>query len=271
MCALSSTPARADNYERNIDGFKFKFRNLQNDEHMSVDVSKSGRKLLHKVGNRFFLVSLDDIGGSYGRDLSKPVVVKDLNGDGVKDIVIQHWTRGVHCCYTYEIYSLDRNFRKLWHNDAGNGHLEITFKPPGGAILEVGENAFTYWRTGFAQSPMPPIKWVWNKSKGRFKIDLAVMKKPVDKPLFDRIKAQPFDYETEKLFVELVYSGNRDAAMDLLSVVPEAERNEFLNAFASQIKFSKHFAELAPLLGNPHEPWPQGGRLNPVAPKAPKK
>jgi hypothetical protein len=260
MFALCSTPAGADDwkqeYEQDIDGFKFQFRYLEEDKYMSVDVSKSGRNLLHKVGDRYFLVSLDDIGGSYGRDLTKPVVVKDLNGDGVNDVIIQHWTTGAHCCYTYEIYTLDKQFKKIWHNDAGNGHLDVmTFRPQGGAVLEVGENAFTYWRTGFAQSPMPPIKWVWDKAKGRFKIDLALMKEPVDKPRFDRIKNQPFDYETEKLFVELIYSGNRDAAMDLMAGVPEPERTEFLKSFAHRFRKSKHFAELSPLL--------KGGRLNP--------
>ena len=87
-----------------------------------------------------------------------PVTGKDVNGDGQPDAVLEGWSGGAHCCYTYWIVSLGdspRVIRKIFNQD----HIQFLDLNKDGKIeLVTTESAFDYFdNLCFACSPFVEV------------------------------------------------------------------------------------------------------------------
>ncbi|HEY9713959.1 MAG TPA: hypothetical protein V6C72_10845, partial [Chroococcales cyanobacterium] len=105
-------------------------------DRLGVDASQSQRLYIRKrwkpmldvSGYGYALVDPAADQPNLGYEGPSPPPLYDLTGDGIHDLVIRLWTGGAHCCYTYDIYSLDAKFKHIWHFSAGDGHM-LTMRP----------------------------------------------------------------------------------------------------------------------------------------------
>ena len=89
---------------------------------------------------------------------------RDINGDGVADLVVDEWSGGAHCCYETTIYSLEQRPRPLLSLQAGNCGPGELLDLDGDGRLEVvtcdDRWAATY--CPFAFSPMPRVVFAYD-------------------------------------------------------------------------------------------------------------
>ena len=53
-------------------------------------------------------------------ELHLPPPGKDINGDGIPDLVVEEFSGGAHCCSSYLIFSLGKEFKKLTVGEGEN-------------------------------------------------------------------------------------------------------------------------------------------------------
>lgn len=127
-----------------------------------LQIWRGNKKLAeHKASGGVWIFSLDRQEQSFEIKPTDKVDVRDLTGDGIKDLIVQEWSGGAHCCYTFDIYSLGPSLKHIWHHAAGNGHLHVAL-PPKGLLpkLEV-ENDREHIETGAPLSDMPLDIYQW--------------------------------------------------------------------------------------------------------------
>lgn len=231
-----------------ISGYTFVFRKFNWNSQFGtiLEIKKGKRRLLRRQGHGLWIFSMDKQAESFDLKPGDPVRVADLNGDGVKDVVIQEWSGGAHCCYTYDIYSLQPgNLRTIWHFDGGDGHLAIEAPKKGTAVLVIEDASFAYWATSFADAPMPKVYLRW--TNGAFRVDAKRMRKPVDLQKFKQCAADPNSSASLRYFVQLVYEGHADQALQLLVKLSPQERKEFLKGFNEHFRKSPLYLQIAAL------------------------
>jgi hypothetical protein len=139
------------------------------------------------------------------------------------------------------------------HFDAANSGLGALRKSPkGGLLFETADNAWAYWRTSFAESPLPRLIMEFDNNKLRPNFDL--MKKPAPSIASLRTKAraerakvstEPYtsdegsmEYPFWAEMLDLIYSGNEQAAWQYFEMVwpPKRQGKElFLKDFKAQL------------------------------------
>ncbi len=180
------------------------------------------------VGDHFFLPppapqSTDE------PDFALPPAGADVTGQGRPDVVVQFWSGGVHCCYTYLVFELgptpgrialvdtvatqDSPARftagSVGRQPGGASNGSVGRQPGGvgsvgrqpGGVGSVGRQpggvsitdmTFAYWNASFGASPRPPVVMTWRD--GRFRADADRMRRPPPTDaefaaLVDRLKA----------------------------------------------------------------------------------
>jgi hypothetical protein len=82
----------------------------------------------------------------------------DVNGDGIPDVVLEAFSGGVHCCWTYYFFSLGPQpglFLKLENNRDASFFWD---KKPGQMYMEIQDGAFDYFdEVCHACSPFPLV------------------------------------------------------------------------------------------------------------------
>jgi len=143
-----------------------------------LEIWKGKKKLREMRAHDLWIYSLDKQAESFELKPTDPVIVRDLTGDGVKDVIIQSWSGGAHCCYTFDVFSLGKELHRIWHHEAGNGHLFVSLVGATGSAatlarksslptLEV-QNDAEHIRTGAPLSDMPLDIYRW--SSGKFRV-----------------------------------------------------------------------------------------------------
>lgn len=151
----------------------------------SFEVRRKGRTVLSRSGYRFYVGRFPDEEDSFPRDK----IGKDINGDGVPDIVVWEWTGGVHACFLAHVVELRGDCRVLTTIDGvdsiphfqdldGDGKLEVV----------VRDCTYAYWPGCFASSPLPEVILRWQKGKYHVASDLMKRGRLFDAGLRERAK-----------------------------------------------------------------------------------
>jgi hypothetical protein len=158
--ATQGTVVATLSYQQGSDSFgNATFANLR------LQISRVGAAVYERpVSSRYCESSCDP--EAFG---ASPLAVKDLEGNGQSEVVLDLNTGGAHCCTVVQVFSydahvssyrlLERNFGDpgaLLTDVAGDGHLEF----------ESADDRFAYAFTSFAYSALPPQ--IWRLRKGRF-------------------------------------------------------------------------------------------------------
>jgi hypothetical protein len=249
---------------RDISGYRIVFRdyNWKGDDGVVFQVYKGKTKLLERRAHSLFLFDIEKQAESYAVKDSALIKCADLTGDGVIDLVVQEWSGGAYGCYKYDIYSLGKSFKQIWHHDAVYGHLRLEFPAKKQAQLVVEDTTFCNFKSsaqGSGARPKVYLSW-----RNGFKVErastiaaaIASAKKiaEADNSNIDSIgntcTAGNTDPESEagaRLFVELIYSGEAAKALALLNELESGPKRDYLNVFFSTFRTSPFFHEIISL------------------------
>lgn len=255
--SLNSAPAQAYVLKKktwNCDGLVFTKTNSNWNGEFSatIEVRKNGKLLLRRQAHDLWLWTLKN--GEFveaeEKDAFKTI---DLNGDGIKDFVIRQWSGGAYCCYTYEVFSTAKHCPRLWFDDAKCAHLKI-LRPKNRqpVVLAMEDGSFLYWRTYSLGGPRPVVYLTWRNKPASSSppiLDQKRMLRPIDQTKFSRLRSAPLNEEKERFFIDLVYSGHSDAALELIANVSEMERTEFKNSFVEALKSGPFYYKIVALNG----------------------
>lgn len=229
------------------------------------------KKVLKAGSGRFSFP--DDIKEAYSAQAKKAIsLVKttlDKTGDGISDIMINHFSGGAHCCFSTHFINLGEAVEIVEIAYTANAELTAFGKnPKGGLLFETFENGFTYWLTSFAQSPLPRV--VLEFRNGKLRPNFNLMKKPA--PALNTLKrmAQVARSELslatyrgeenensvlykENVFpktvfwgtmLDLIYTGNEDLAWQFLDLVWDIRKQGkelFIRDFKKQLAGSEYW------------------------------
>lgn len=247
--------------------------NWNSKDGMVLQAWRKGKRVLEKHGHRFFLYRFDNEEQPLDIDSNTKIPTADFNGDGEQDIVIEEWSGGAHCCYTFEIYSLGGSLsptqqrdqlhkanqyqlNRLWHHEAGHGHLKVFLNKRELPKLSVEDSTFAYWGPfGFADSPRPAVFLQWVKDRrrpqhGDYQIDRTKMRRSFDASKFAEVRKEATGADATRFFIEEIYKGNAIEAMQLWKGLPAKDRQYCFSGFLKQFKSSPFYYQLVRLNGS---------------------
>ena len=191
-------------------------------------------------------------------DSVKLTVGDDLTGEGIPDLLISEWSGGAHCCYTFHLFQLGREFRKIQSLPLFDADESAFVRRPGVRGLVLASNdysAFAYFPADFAGSPAGRV--FLSYQQGRFRLDSARMHATAPKPgeigkcaaLFKKSRdwktAQPMGmwyYATD-----LIYTGHESDALQFLKESwggSVNDRDKYLGEYQRRLKKSIYYPEL---------------------------
>ncbi|MBP9090809.1 hypothetical protein KBI23_07235 [bacterium] len=243
---------------RDISGYRIVFQdyNWKGDDGVIFQVYKGKTKLLERRAHSLFLFDKEKQEESYAAKDTVLIKCADLTGDGVIDLVVQEWNGGAYGCYKYDIYSLGKTFKHIWHHDAVYGHLRLEFPPKRQAQLVVEDTTFCNFKSiaqGSGARPKVYLSW-----RNGFKVErtstiaaaLASAKKVAAADNSDTGSIAGVDPESAAgacLFVELIYSGQAAKALALLDKLEPGPKQDYLKSFFSTLRTSPFFYEIISL------------------------
>jgi hypothetical protein len=157
--------------------------------------------------------------GDYGED-SKQYVIKDLNKNGIPDLVTTTYTGGSRCCYILNIYELGPLLKRIFTIEANHhgyelkdlnhdGVFEILYRDP---TLMCEGNEFYHCPTSAAGL----VVFEWTE-KG-YKVSSRLMKKePLKNYASNILDEGMFDVKFIQYMANMSYSGNMDLAFRRIS------------------------------------------------------
>jgi hypothetical protein len=97
-----------------------------------------------------------------------PLAVRDLDGDGAPEVILDLYTGGAHCCSVVQIlqYSGGLSTYRLFERNFGDpGARLLDLRGDGQLQLRSGDDRFAYQFAPYAYSGLPPQ--IWRFSAGR--------------------------------------------------------------------------------------------------------
>jgi len=228
----------------------------------------------------FFVYDLNDLSPE---DSQKRHPTKDINGDGIPEMVMERHTGTGQFTgrYSYPIYSIGKRVRKVVTIEGMHSPMKFTDLDGDGLYEITGEDwVLAYFLGDFLSSPHPTIILKWQN--GVYRLDFKLMEKPsptkeelkkkaedLRKSLEETIGPFPEGYilnlphyvhtEAWSYLVDLIYSGNANAAwafMDMYWIIPpgytkfrdkQKEKLEFIIALKKQLARSHYWKDLRTL------------------------
>jgi len=146
-------------------------------------------------------------------------------------LIFSKWTGGAHCCFSLYIFDLSESFKEIANIEGGNFHPELK-DLNGDSIPEilVTDDILAYVFSSFAWSATGKV--VLEYREGQYEVEPNYMIKaaPQLNSFSEKIQSwqneilqfEGFDqmpYEFMQSITDLVYSGNTQAALDLIEIV----------------------------------------------------
>lgn len=248
--------------QRLIAGHIVRIFHSATSEKSTVVVEKAGtvRRVLKRFGGLSGFVGFffaDQITNSSPKNRRSSRLISstlDKTGDGIPDVMLDYFSGGAHCCWETYFLNLGPTVDLVESIDVGHsGIIAIGVNPKGGLIFETGENAFAYWNTSFANSPLPDVILVFSDnnlvpdfelmrkrppplSELRRKAQLARAK--MDLEPYTGVDSTEFEVSFWGEMLELIYSGNETLAWQYFELVwPSAKpgKNRFIADFNEQL------------------------------------
>lgn len=238
--------------------------NWKGEDSGAIEVSLHGKQLLRRQAHDVWVWTKGENGEFVEAENQNKLSLSDLNGDGVPDFVVRQWSGGAYCCYTYEIFSMSPDCKRLWHNEAGCAHLKIIeprstapkanagtsegkcLKPRRSpATLAMEDGSFLYWRTHTLQGPRPIVYFTGGKNG--FTFNRFKTLKPTNQARLAKLMNQSWSEESEAFFIQLVYTGNVQDALTMLNKLEPSERTEFARSFMDVFRKSPFYYRIVEL------------------------
>lgn len=181
----------------------------------------------------------------------------DITGLGKPNLILNEWSGGAHCCFSFHVLELGDRPREIAVVDAADSdyaHFEDVNHD--GHYEFVGwDFTFAYWRTGFSQSPAPRILLRFDGMKYELAPDLMRQAPPATKEL-SLIEANVLNDDWEegtpppllwRTMLDLIYTGHSDLAWKFFDAAWSPQhigKAAFLQDFCSKLATSPYFSKL---------------------------
>ena len=227
-----------------------------------LEILKGGKRVYTQTGYSFALgYPLDQ---DQPPDSVKPVVGMDFTGEGVPGLLVSEWSGGAHCCYTFHLFQLGENFKKVQSlplRDADESSFVSRQGVKGLVLVTNDYSDFEYFPSDFAGSPAGRV--LLSYQDGSFKLNLPLMKanapKTEDTANCARLFKKSRDWRNRDApqpigmwyyATDLIYTGNADAAWKFLDAAwggTEKDKAEFIGEYKTRLKKSVYYPGLMDL------------------------
>lgn len=232
---------------------RYTYRSFLNpDGEYYFEIARNGHRVCKENGSYIVNYRVNPRGG----EDNLPMVGKDITGDGIPDLVVEGYSGGAHCCFTYFIFSLGAQFKKiaeLYGYDSQFEFLDLD----GDNVLEIRgrDVTFAYWETSFAESPAPVI--ILRYDGNTYSLATTLMKQPPPgevaywKKIRDIKKAKEWEDGVPPslwgYMLDLIYSGNGELAWKVIDTAWPKKRpgkEEFRAKFQEKLSESPYWEGL---------------------------
>lgn len=181
----------------------------------------------------------------------------DITGLGKPNLILNEWSGGAHCCFTFHIFELDDHPREVASVQAEHSDYAHFEDLNHDGIYEfVGwDFTFAYWHAGFLQSPAPKIVLRFDGTQYELAPNLMKQAPPsagqlakteaeVRRDAWDDKFPPPLLWGT---MLDLIYTGHSNLARpfaDAAWLPGNIGEPRFLREFCHQLSSSPYFAQL---------------------------
>jgi hypothetical protein len=148
-----------------------------------------------------------------------PISGADLNGDGKPEVVLSGYSGGLHCCYVYEIVSLDKT-PKVIHVFSSPVPVKFEKQPDGTALIRASDGVFDYFLVPHQYAVIPPVIF---KLDGNNLVDVSAKYPEIYDKEIEQARAQLTPNELEKFkksnFHASLYADQVPAIHKVLTIV----------------------------------------------------
>ena len=140
---------------------------------------------------------------------------RDINGDGLPDLVASNWSGGAHCCYSTTAYSVGAQLTTLLSlntGDCGPGAFEDL---DGDGVREFStcDTGWQYQYCSFAYSPFPTVVYAYDAARREYRVAT---------PRFARTLQKQVASDLAEAQKHLAEAAGKDLGMDKCAVLKPA-------------------------------------------------
>ena len=163
--------------------------------------------------------------------------VPDKTGDGKPDVMLEFFSGGAHCCFTYHTFELGDVVELRPALNTGHSGVKVWNRKTKAPFSMVTlDTVFAYWNASFAESPATEVILVFDNSAGEWRPDIESMKRPAPSmktlerkaaTMRSKINDEAYTGENSTRFDEvfwgemlkLIYTGHAELAWRYLDMV----------------------------------------------------
>jgi len=219
------------------------------------EMLRGGRRIYSRNGGDF-MVALQERTG-------KPLMGRDITGDGQPDLAVSEFGRGAHGPYFAYVFQIGKKFRHIATIDGEHDWVRFDDADKDGKIEAlIMDWTFAYWNASFADSPAPKV--ILRYKKGQYAPAPELMRKPVPpssvlkkrieeaaaglRKIKEYLNDDPYGQAPSILWgtmLDLMYSGHADVARAFFDQAwPEGVpgKQRFLSDFRGQLAKSPYWS-----------------------------
>lgn len=219
-----------------------------------VTINKNHQQIyqLKEAGHYF------NIGNEFSDKEKGPYEIKDINKNGIQDLIISENAMGTVCCHILHIIELGKNIKdtKL---EAGNNSIRfIDFDKDGIDEIEFWDNVIVGAFASTAGSPLGRVVYRYDRTSNNYKIAPKFMYKKMEINWLNKQKKKiaqeayektpDLSYTFLETLLELSYSGHFDEAMKTIEEFsPRLKRDasELKKEFSLALDSSEYWREFS--------------------------